>query len=952
MLMLKRIIPAGTIFLSCFIGGMATGRVLYEVAFPGWLWLARPEPNLLLGLLGGTLGWWWWQNQRPDWSAVLPFLPLLLNSLTLFSPTVDLLSSRFWWLAGWWLMAVLFRPGWSKGLLLAGLLAVYLLTMGRTVGRADTFEFQVVTPVLGIVHPTGYPLWLLLGKLFTFIPAGNMAWRVNLATVTYGLLTALVVYRLVQRLTGQEAAGLLAALALALAPTFWSQAIEAEVYTLHTLFVAVALLWLTNPAISPVQTAAWLGFGLTNHLTTLFLLPPAGVAFYHLQLSLANLRRLWWRVGLAFSLPLALYLYLPLRWQAVNGEPMGWQRFIDWVVGGRFQDALQWRAWLDDPTRYQVVGRLLGAEWSPAGLLLALFGLLYLFRQQKRVALLLGLTWLGYTFYALNYYVPDLAVFLLPAHLVMAVWMGIGLYGLGEIMGQPKLRPVLTLVIFGLVLGGVPGRWLTIDRSADDGRQQWGRAVLALPLANGAAILADSEKFPPLYYLQQAEALRPDLDIVLLPDEAAYRAELDRRLAEGQTVYLARFLPGLEGTYHLNSMGPLLAVQEKGLSQLPAGTTPTSLLFGNLTLRGYQLEPTAAIDPAGTALTLYWQANAPAGEALYVYTRWANGQSIPPAGQHPANNHYPTVAWKGAELVADFHWLPRPLSDQPLPLQVAIAPPFTRPEQLQWQTVTTFRLSTMAPPPLPQPLRSQIGPTLLTGLSYPTQVRPQSPLTVTLAGCNLTAIKLSLQPIGAVPAVTSQLPMPSSCSTKAAAISLATDLSPGRYQLVATSPGQAARCHWFGQLTDGCVLGELEISGLVVPAGATNFADKIALLTLTVPETTLRPGGQLPVNLTWQALAPLSENYTLFVQVLDSQDQIVGQVDSWPLQGTFPTSQWQSGQLIQDPYTVPLKGELAPGPYRLIVGWYLLATLERLAVVDPAGNPINDKVVLPGLIVP
>ena len=257
-----------------------------------------------------------------------------------------------------------------------------------------------------------------------------------------------------------------------------------------------------------------------------------------------------------------------------------------------------------NPTRYQVVGRLLLAEWSPAGLLLALFGLFYLFRQQKRVALLLSLTWLGYTFYALNYYVPDLAVFLLPAHLVIAVWLGVGLYGLGEIMGRPMLRPVLALATLGLLLGTVPGRWLTVDRSADDGRQQWGRAVLALPLAGGAAILADSEKFPPLYYLQQAEALRPDLDIVLLPDEAAYRAELNRRLAAGQAVYLARFLPGLEGTYHLNSLGPLLAVETSGRSQLPAGTTPLSLSFGPIALRGYQLEPAAALDPAGTALTL------------------------------------------------------------------------------------------------------------------------------------------------------------------------------------------------------------------------------------------------------------------------------------------------------------------------------------------------------------
>ncbi|MCZ7666310.1 MAG: hypothetical protein M5U34_03215 [Chloroflexi bacterium] len=44
--------------------------------------------------------------------------------------------------------------------------------------------------------------------------------------------------------------------------------------------------------------------------------------------------------------------------------------------------------------------------------------------------------------------------------------------------------------------------------------------------------------------MQQAEGVRPDLDIMVLPDEAAYRAELDGRLAAGQTVYLARFCRG------------------------------------------------------------------------------------------------------------------------------------------------------------------------------------------------------------------------------------------------------------------------------------------------------------------------------------------------------------------------------------------------------------------------
>ena len=79
-------------------------------------------------------------------------------------------------------------------------LLLYLLTLGRTVGKADTFEFQVVAPQLGIAHPTGYPLYLLLGKLWTLIPIGPVAWRLNLGTAMYAVAAAFLLYLLLNQL--------------------------------------------------------------------------------------------------------------------------------------------------------------------------------------------------------------------------------------------------------------------------------------------------------------------------------------------------------------------------------------------------------------------------------------------------------------------------------------------------------------------------------------------------------------------------------------------------------------------------------------------------------------------------------------------------------------------------------------------------------------------------------
>ena len=1054
----RRTVSQLAAFLLLFLAGLASGRILYELAFPHLLWLGRLLPALLFATLVATLLWVLWrQTSRAAVSAQTPhpvtrspgrpltqatagcppphpltLSPLLLNLLYLFEPAVDLTRSRFIFVASLWLVGLLLaqrlaRPqSWrwpGVVFVVMVLLPIYLLTMSHTVGRADTFEFQVVAPQLGIAHPTGYPLYLLLGKLFTLLPVSSVAWRLNFASAVYALAAAGFVFLFAYRLLQRPLPAVLGAVALSLTPTFWSQAIEAEVYTLHALIVAIALWlmreigdwrlgirdWRLRIGNSPLerkpskeQAAILLffviGLGLTNHLTSLFLLPPAVLTLLlafrrdH-QSPISNLQSLI-SILVAFLFPLSLYAYLPLRWAAVNREPMGLSRFVDWVMGGRFQGALQWTAWLNDPARYEVVGRLFLDNWGWFNLLLALVGFVFLLSQNWRAALVLLVTWFGYTFYCLNYYVPDLAVFLLPAQMIVAIcWanaLAIGVWRpvlsaaegleIGDNLQSPmehrtipNLQSLILILLIIPVLMLAIRHWPQVDRSGDDGLTQWGTAVLALPLDANAAILADSEKIAPLYYLQQSEGIQPDLDIMVLPDEAAYRAELDSRIAAGQTVYLARFLPGLAGVYHLRSLGPLVEVSAGPLPSLPAGATPSQLDFGSIQLVAYDVEPAAAVDPTATAVTLYWQAPEPASEALNVYVRWSGesftGDPDVAAGQHPANNTYPTNAWRPGEIVPDYHQWPQPILSRPqtLGLQVALASPFTPADELNWTTITETAFTATDNPDLPRLLRAQVGPLLLHGAQFLQQIRPQTLLPVLISGFGNDAfpLHLSLHPIPNSQSSMShrtisnlQSPMshrtiPNLQSPFLHTAELNTDLPNGRYQLIASHPlHDGAVCGWLAPVTAGCVLGEVEISGVPLPEGAVNFDDKIALLEIEVPDNQLQPGGQFPVTLTWQALAPIDQDYTVFVQILDQQDQIVGQIDAWPRQGTYPTGQWTAGEIVRDPYVVQLQGELQSGEYRLQVGWYLLATLHRLPVLNESGASIDDKVVVPSLLVP
>jgi hypothetical protein len=997
--------------LLLLVGALAVTRLLYEWRFPAWLWLGRPLPvvgvSLTIALALSLAGHRLWRLP----GGVLVLLPLALNVLYLAQPSVDLAFSRVLLAGSLWLVAVLavwrtmptaadFRWRWVGPLLVAaGLAPVYLLTMSSAVGAADTFEFQVVAPQLGIAHPTGYPLYLLLGKLFSLLPVGTVAWRVNLASAVYAVLAAVVIFWLARRLLRQPLGALVGAVAWGVAPVVWSQAIIAEVYTLHALIVAVAL-WLMVALLdeadsSPSQSrrrgvalAFVIGLGLTNHLTTVFLIPPALLtALFLMRDARQGAIRPWsidWRylalVAAAFLLPLSLYLYLPLRWAAVNGEPMGLTRFVDWVAGGRFQGALQWMAWLRDPARWGIVGRLIRDAWGWFYLGWAALGFLFLVLRRGRMALVLALTAAGFTFYALNYYVPDLAVFLLPVHVVIAVCVAVGVGWLMAVQWLvAETRPIPFGVLAGLVflLAAGPLVWRTaegwpaLDQSARDGGEPWARGVLARPLAEDGALLADSEKIAPLYYLQQIEGLRPDLDIMVLPDEAAYRAELDARTAAGQAVYLARFLPGLAGTYHLRSVGPLVQADLAPMAALPEGATLVDEQLGPLRLVGYRAEPVAAEDPAAAGITLYWTLARPLadGEELpVIFTRWSSDlyplPAQPLAGRHAAGDSYPINAWRPGEIVADYHALPLPVFDCPNPepgcvldIWVGLGPRFAGEVDVVWTPVASVPVRPPAGLTAGQPQRAQVGAFLLDGAAVPPQARPGTSLTVGLSGWgDGHALPLTLRPLGLIDRPDGALERPIapeiSGPSQRFARAVDTAVEPAPYVLwVDAAPGEGAVCGWLAPVTTGCALGQVALSGAPLPEGATNFADRIALLEVDLPQTELAPGGQLALTLTWQGLAPLSENYTVFVQVLDARDRIVGQVDSWPVQGTFPTSQWTPGERVRDPYVVQLSEALPPGDYKLNIGLYLLGTLQRLAVIDASGAAVDDKAVIGGLTV-
>ena len=169
----------------------------------------------------------------------------------------------------------------SPGAVLAGAGAVlfagvlYLLTLAPTilhytVEMKDAAVLQATAYTLGIGHPTGYPTYTVLTHLFAYLPVGDAAYRVNLASALFGALAVTALYAVGLRLGGSIVAALVGAVAIGTSSSFWSQAIITEFYTLQIFFLALALLvllvWLEKREDSYLLLASvLLGLTLTHH---------------------------------------------------------------------------------------------------------------------------------------------------------------------------------------------------------------------------------------------------------------------------------------------------------------------------------------------------------------------------------------------------------------------------------------------------------------------------------------------------------------------------------------------------------------------------------------------------------------------------------------------------------------------------------------------------------------
>ncbi len=110
--------------------------------------------------------------------------------------------------------------------------------------------------------------------------------------------------------------------------------------------------------------------------------------------------------------------------------------------------------------------------------------------------------------------------------------------------------------------------------------------------------------------------------------------------------------------------------------------------------------------------------------------------------------------------------------------------------------------------------------------------------------------------------------------------------------------------------------------------------------------TSYRPGDTMPLGLYWRALNPITDDYQVFVHVVNAAGERVAGFDKTPLDGWWPTTMWEPGQLIRDEVVIPLSDDLPTGEYELRVGLYRLSDLQRLPLTSDVGKVIDSAAIL------
>ncbi len=800
------------------------------------------------------------------------------------------------------------------GLLYAGTTALDVLP-------ADAGEFQLVAAEWGIAHPPGYPLYSLLAWLWThLVPVGSAPFRTNLfsaliaATALWLIWRSVTVWAESREYSGAAArfGGLVAALALGSATTFWHQATTANIRMPTVLFTAWGFLALARyeqaapnskdrqRALHTLALATGLGIG--HHPSLAFVAVGWLLGLILDRPRLVIEPRRWWRAAcLTLAAWLVPQLLLPLRDGMANvplapGDLDTWQGFWGHVLARGFGgDMFAYATLADLSLRMPLLPTLFRMQFPDPVLLVIIGGWLWLLIAHRRLAAVLLTTWLIHTFVTITYRAPQTVEYLMPAYVPMVIALGMPVAGIGDRALRSNRQGIRGLwrtsrpVAVGLLLLHLLSRVddfaaLSTDRSVRERTEP-----LLEHAAPGALILADWRWATPLWTLQRVEGQGPDVEVTyVVPNEGVGYEDVWRQRAEEAE---ERHLYATH-RYHWNEWAFTPVGGGYRLTRRPALALPDD----------FEMEPLEAQFESLQLLGYRWLGDPTPGKTIELHVAW---QATDPRQPEPS---FTTRLWDREEtllaakdLSLGVALVSGEVRVTPLPLQL----PLDRCDDLVYPTLGAYTVQDGGY----QDLGSTSLPPLPIDCTYPKlPVRRPWPGWVASRGPFLRGIDYDAR------SEASALAFLHWCGPGAALTVTAGDqsrgvgpLSPGACQttILPIPIGQTPRFQ-LAYLDDQPA--SLLSPPLPVPDDNNRylpFGDQAVLIKsdlTTRGETTL-------LDLTWLTTTPIEEDYAISVRLHDETGAWIGMHDMQPGLGAIPTLKWVARRLtIRDPHPFDLEG--------------------------------------------
>lgn len=379
---------------------------------------------------------------------------------------------------------------------------VYMFSIAPSVIQIDPGELAAAQALPGIAHPSGYPLFTIIGYLFSLIPLPfSTIFKMNLlaalwcsAGVTVFVYTVELILDNLEKFASpiksqiksprgkkkeqkesvKETASAIdipdlkkyltaaaSGLVLAFSKTYWFQSTSVEVYSLHSLMMIITIYFLIKAFISTeTEFRNWYFFSIAlalsfgNHMTTMLILPATAYLFFlKYGIKVDSFRKIGKMLLLFFPLLTAVYSYLPLR--AAQNPLLNWGNPIDMERILRHVSGKQYQVWIFssfDSAKKQLNYFIsnLPQEFNIT-LIIILIGIIVLFLSSKRLFIFSLIAFITTVFYSINYDISDIDAYFLLAYISLAFFSAFGILKVFQLLKDVKLKyvlPVSLIVIF------------------------------------------------------------------------------------------------------------------------------------------------------------------------------------------------------------------------------------------------------------------------------------------------------------------------------------------------------------------------------------------------------------------------------------------------------------------------------------------------------------------------